>query len=250
MSNFIPNSFQIPNSLIDELIAEISPNALKCYLVIVRKTIGWNKEWDLISTTQLMEITGIKKKQTVYAAISELEDLGLIESLKETGKITKYRLKVVSEIVVTKKGTSTKNSNKVVSKIDTSTSIENGYSTKDNIKTNITKEKYIQKENEISEIKPKELIDFYKENISNLQSKIKEIKSINAIALCPDRLEKILIGLRNYANDLPKDAFHITNLENFIKEKKYLDYQESVKRNAPLNPLIISDKKYTASEVF
>lgn len=113
-------------------------------------------------------------------------------------------------------------------------------------------EKYIQKENENEdfEIKPKDLIIFYKENISNLQSKIKEIKSTNAMALCSEGLEKILIGLRNYANDLPKDAFHITNLENFIKEKKYLDYQESVKRNAPLNPLIISNKKYTASEVF
>lgn len=113
-------------------------------------------------------------------------------------------------------------------------------------------EKYIQKENENEDlkIKPKDLVNFYKENISNLQAKIKEVASTNAMALCPDGLEKILIGLRNYANDLPKDKFHITNLEKFIKEKKYLDYQESVKRNAPLNPLIISDKKYTASEEF
>lgn len=250
MSNFIPNSFQIPNALIDDLIADISPNALKCYLVIVRKTVGWNKEWDLISTTQLMEITGIKKKQTVYAAISELEDLGLIESLKETGKITKYRLKVVPEKVVTKNGTSTENSNEVVPKIDTGTSTENGYSTKDNIKTNITKEKYIQKENEISEIKAKDLITFYKQNISPLQSKIKEMKSINALALCPNVFEKILVGLKNYANDLPKDKFHITNLENFIKEKIYLDYQEPVKRNAPTNLLNISGKNYTTSEEF
>lgn len=250
MSNFIPNSFQIPNALIDDLIADISPNALKCYLVIARKTVGWNKEWDLISTTQLMEITGIKKKQTVYAAISELEDLRLIESLKETGKITKYRLKVVPEKVVTKNGTSTENSNEVVPKIDTGTSTENGYSTKDNIKTNITKEKYIQKENENLKIKPKDLINFYKENISPLQSKIKEMKSINALALCPNAFEKILVGLKNYANDLPKDKFHITNLENFIKEKIYLDYQEPAKRNTPINSLNISGKNYTASEEF
>ena len=31
-----------------------------------------------------MEFTGIKKKQTVYTAIAELEELGLIEALKET----------------------------------------------------------------------------------------------------------------------------------------------------------------------
>ncbi len=113
-------------------------------------------------------------------------------------------------------------------------------------------EKYIQKENENEDlkIKPKDLITFYKENISNLQSKIKEIGSTNAMALCPDGLEKILIGLKNYANDLPKDKFHITNLEKFIKEKFYIDYQEAIKKNAPLNPLNISGKQYTANEEF
>lgn len=113
-------------------------------------------------------------------------------------------------------------------------------------------EKYIQKENENEDlkIKPKDLITFYKENISNLQSKIKEIGSTNAMALCPDGLEKILIGLKNYANDLPKDKFHITNLEKFIKEKYYLDYQEATRKNAPLNPLNISGKQYTASKDF
>lgn len=111
-------------------------------------------------------------------------------------------------------------------------------------------EKYIQKENESSDLKPKDLITFYKENISNLQSKIKEIASTNAMALCPDGLEKILIGLKNYANDLPKDKFHITNLEKFIKEKFYLDYQEATRKNAPLNPLNISGKQYTANGDF
>lgn len=158
MSKFLPNSFQIPNALIDELIADISPNALKCYLVIVRKTVGWSKEWDFIPTTQLMEFTGIKKKQTVYSAIAELEELRLIEALKETGKTTKYRLKLALEIVVTKKGTSTEDSNEVVPKIDTGTSTENGYPSKDTNKIQYTKEKINKKdfdpvaiENELSE---------------------------------------------------------------------------------------------------
>ncbi len=113
-------------------------------------------------------------------------------------------------------------------------------------------EKYIQKENENEalEIKPKDLVNFYKENISNLQAKTKEIASTNAMALCPDGLEKILIGLKNYANDLPKDKFHITNLEKFIKEKFYLDYQEATRKNAPLNPLNISGKQYTVNGDF
>lgn len=114
------------------------------------------------------------------------------------------------------------------------------------------KEKYIKKENrsEANEIKPKDIITFYKENISNLQSKIKEISSVNAMALCSDGLEKILTGLSNYANDLPKDSFHITNLEKFIKEKFYLDYQEPIRKNAPTNKLVIAGKQYTVNEEF
>lgn len=149
MSKFLPNSFQIPNALIDDLIADISPNALKCYLVIVRKTVGWSKEWDFIPTTQLMEFTGIKKKQTVYSAIAELEELGLIEALKETGKTTKYRLKLVPEIVATKNGTSTENGNEVVPKMGTGTSTENGYPSKDTNKTQYTKEKINKKDFDI-----------------------------------------------------------------------------------------------------
>ena len=103
---------------------------------------------------------------------------------------------------------------------------------------------------EISEVKPKDIITFYKENISNLQSKIKEISSVNAMALCSDGLEKILTGLSNYANDLPKDSFHITNLEKFIKEKFYLDYQEPIRKNAPTNKLVIAGKQYTSNEEF
>ena len=127
--------------------------------------------------------------------------------------------------------------------------LEPSYSNRQDI--NHHKKIYTKKdENEISKTKAKDLISFYKENISELRSKIKEVSSTNAMALCPDGLEKILIGLKNYANDLPKDKFHITNLEKFIKEKFYLDYQEVVRKNAPANPLSISGKKYTQSEEF
>lgn len=96
MSNFIPNSFQIPNIIIDEVMKQVSPNALKCYLVIVRKTTGWNKEWDKISTTQLMQFTGIKKKETIYNSINELESINLIETVKTNGKLTSYKVVTIN----------------------------------------------------------------------------------------------------------------------------------------------------------
>ena len=58
MSDFIVNSFQLPNSVVDELLADLTGAELKCYLLVVRKTKGWNKEIDSISIGQFMEVTG------------------------------------------------------------------------------------------------------------------------------------------------------------------------------------------------
>lgn len=127
MNNFIPNSFQVPNALVDDIISTLNANSLKCYLVIVRKTVGWNKEWDKISTTQLMQLTGIKKKDTIYNAIKELENLNLIECDKTQGKLTNYRLVLIN-------GTSTDKGAKVVPINGTTTSTDERDSTKDNKK--------------------------------------------------------------------------------------------------------------------
>lgn len=77
MSNFIPNSFQLPNSIVDDLICELTGAELKCYLVIVRKTKGWNKESDAISISQLMEVTGLSNR-AVIDACNRLTELGLL----------------------------------------------------------------------------------------------------------------------------------------------------------------------------
>jgi len=147
--DFEVNSFQVPNALVDNVMRDISPNALKCYLIIVRKTKGWNKERDKVSTSQLMEIAGIKKKDTVYGAMKELIEYGLIQAIKQPGKMTSYK-------VVPKIGTSTEKSNHqkrdwVVPKNGTTTSPENGDTTKDTIKNTLTKTTLSPK----SSLKPK-----------------------------------------------------------------------------------------------
>lgn len=81
-SRFIPNSFIIPNSVVDELMAEMSGVELKCYLFVVRKTKGWNKEYDAISLTQFIKFTGAGKT-AVVDALKKLVDLGLL--VKKTG---------------------------------------------------------------------------------------------------------------------------------------------------------------------
>ena len=92
MNEFIPNSFQIANSVIDEYLSQMSGNALKCYILIVRKTRGWQKTHDSLSISQIQKATGIRKEETVQKAINELVDLGLIGKQSRIGLPNEYFL--------------------------------------------------------------------------------------------------------------------------------------------------------------
>lgn len=81
MSEFIPNSFMVANALVDELLISMTESELKCYLTIVRKTTGWQKLEDQISTSQFMEITGLCNR-AVITACRNLQHVGLIKIRK------------------------------------------------------------------------------------------------------------------------------------------------------------------------
>jgi predicted protein (fragment) len=89
---YIPNSFQIANAVVDDFLSRMSGSAWKCYTIIARKTTGWQKEMDYIPVAQFKTITSIKKDDTVTDALKELEELGLIISIKRQGQVTGYRL--------------------------------------------------------------------------------------------------------------------------------------------------------------
>ncbi len=80
MSDFIVNSFQLPNSVVDELLADLTGAELKCYLLVVRKTKGWNKEIDSISIGQFMEVTGLSNRSVITACDSLVEKGLLVRS--------------------------------------------------------------------------------------------------------------------------------------------------------------------------
>ena len=92
MNEFIPNSFQISNAVIDEYLSKMSGNAWKCYGLIVRKTRGWQKTHDSLSISQIKKFTGIRKEETVQKAIDELVDLGLIGKQSRIGLPNEYFL--------------------------------------------------------------------------------------------------------------------------------------------------------------
>lgn len=81
-SKFIPNFLQVPNAVIDELLPDLTGAELKCYLVVIRKTKGWNKESDNISISQFMKATGLSNSAVIKACESLIK-YGLL--VKENG---------------------------------------------------------------------------------------------------------------------------------------------------------------------
>ena len=109
----VPNSFQCPNAVVDELLPELTGSELKVLLYIVRRTFGFQKDSDNISLSQMLNgITtregqvldrgaGIKDKKTVLAAIRSLEERGIISterrrSIEKGDEPTTYRLNLLS----------------------------------------------------------------------------------------------------------------------------------------------------------
>ena len=90
MSRFIPNSFQMANAFVDEIMPDLSGNAVKCYNLIVRKTRGWQKESDFISNSQFLTGCKIKSEKTLGKALDELIEVGLIEKVARDGCPNEY----------------------------------------------------------------------------------------------------------------------------------------------------------------
>jgi len=92
LSNWIPNSFQLPNALVDDkYLVELKGSALAMYILIVRKTRGWQKECDRISLSQFTEFTGYNK-DAVLTGVNKLVDLGLVKRTLFENRTSFYEL--------------------------------------------------------------------------------------------------------------------------------------------------------------
>ncbi|MFV5443357.1 hypothetical protein [Acinetobacter oleivorans] len=83
MRKYTPNSFQVTNAFVDEAMNKISDPAVKIYLIINRKTRGWNKEEDALSISQLEKLSG-KSRPTVVKCTTELVKVGLVKLHKKS----------------------------------------------------------------------------------------------------------------------------------------------------------------------
>ena len=78
------NYTKTPNIVLDSILRNVSPNAFKCLNVIIRCTLGYQRDSYPIAQTLFLEITGIKRKETVIDAIRELEQLKIISVDRST----------------------------------------------------------------------------------------------------------------------------------------------------------------------
>lgn len=80
---------QVSNDFIDKFMSQVSGSATKVFLTISRNTIGWHKDTDSISISQIQAKTGLSNR-CVIDAVRELEQIGII--IVEKKFITRYTL--------------------------------------------------------------------------------------------------------------------------------------------------------------
>ena len=91
---FFPNTTQVPNFVFDVLMAKCgkTPTRFFVLLAIIRKTYGWQKHEDLLSLSQIIELTGMSKN-AVKDALKFWQKEKVIKLLSKGDgrKISKYR---------------------------------------------------------------------------------------------------------------------------------------------------------------
>lgn len=86
------NFVKIPTDLLECAMRELSPSAFKLFMMVWRKTAGWQKSRDRISYSQIRQATGIKSKHTIKKAIKEVGQL--VDVLPGSGRSNMYEFDI------------------------------------------------------------------------------------------------------------------------------------------------------------
>ena len=103
---------------------------------------------------------------------------------------------------------------------------------------------FSKNENVKSEINPKEIIEAYRNQISNKHSDIQEPTSFNIITQHSNEFKQILTGIMNYGKSLKHSNKKPEKLFFFIRNKIYLDYQVETVEQQDINHGIKSSGPY------
>ncbi len=93
MKSLMPNTTQLPNIIIDELLPQLNDTEFRVLLIICRQTLGWienaatgrRKAEDWISYSQLIEKTG-RNRQAISQALKKLKAKELIHVVSASGQ--------------------------------------------------------------------------------------------------------------------------------------------------------------------
>lgn len=92
--NISNNGFlKLDNSIIDYWMSRLNHSEFKTLLAIYRKTIGWNKQYDKISHSQIAALTGLTTR-SVRTAIASLENLNLTLSTGSERTVKVYSINI------------------------------------------------------------------------------------------------------------------------------------------------------------
>lgn len=92
-----PNTTQTPNDLFEKCMKNMGEAELKVTLAVIRKTLGWHKDKDAISWSQIHEMTGLSRS-SIQDGIAKAVEHGYIE-IAGKGKrgVNVFRLVVNSD---------------------------------------------------------------------------------------------------------------------------------------------------------
>ena len=155
----------IHNSVFDDIMPKCNPTEWMVLCAIIRKTRGWQKEFDEISYSQLIKATSIKSKTTINKCIDGLEEKGMIKIRRgDIENSNTYYLNTDYQVPIPKNDIGLlQNLEQPISK--------NG-NTKDNIKDNIKDLKDTESDDSVREVLSKPdildgMIRFKKQQITN-----------------------------------------------------------------------------------
>jgi len=103
-----PNFTTIPNDFIDHYMFSLEKSSVLLFLAICRKTLGYHKDTDYLSYSQLAELSGLCNG-AIKKALGSLQDAQLITVEKKEGKPNKITLRL-DTLQASDKADSTENS--------------------------------------------------------------------------------------------------------------------------------------------
>ena len=201
-----------PNFVIDDMyMAQLSDKAFKCYMFILRQTVGFNRSSTSIATETFKKYCGIKKNNTVYTCIQQLEQLKLISVTRATGATNQIKILTnpSHETVLPSNGTTTVERQGTTTVERQGTTTVERHTIKENIKENI-------KESANAKNSPDEILNIWTPDLHQLNSWMQRsgLPKINQ-----SQVEELLLEINpHYESKIHTGAVTTTQMySNFVK---------------------------------